>query len=110
LVRSYKYSTEREALLEARKTSSYLQDCTGIGIELCFYAARSLRFLVVAVVKWGLPWRNASDPCAPRMFPSTTAGVSSNRARSCTYWSFMVKGDDDGVSRLCCFLCDVALI
>jgi hypothetical protein len=90
---SYKYSTEREALLKARKVSSCLLDCAGIGIELCFYAARSLRFLVVAVVKWGLPCLNESDPCAPRMLPSTTAGESSNRARSCTNWSFMAKGD-----------------
>jgi hypothetical protein len=97
LVISYMlYTIEREALLEARKISSCLLECTGgVGIEPCVYAARSpLRFLVVSVVKWGLLWLGVRDPCEPRMLPSTTAGESSNRARSCTYWSFMVKGDN----------------
>jgi hypothetical protein len=54
------------------------------------YAARSLRFLVVAVVKWILPWLPKFDPCAPRRVPLTTAGEISNRARSFAQLSFMM--------------------
>jgi hypothetical protein len=50
-----------------------------------YAAARSLRALaIVPFAGRGFVCLEGANPWAPRMFPSTTAGESSNRARSCT--------------------------